>query len=413
MTQPDVLLLDSIGGSYTEASLQTRGLGGSEIEILQVARGLTNRGHSVAIANGVDELKVEDGMTYVPVAQAWQHTPQKALYLQRFSTPSTRMEIPSDVRVIVRANDLRCPPYDVHRPWLSTGRATLVANTHWQADTFDYAKDRVVISPMLEPMPVVKKQRGLFVFASGAMKGFEATVALWCAMKQRHPAMADCLLMLANPGWGEYPKLTAEQHAAGIWLAASMNPKEYRAAIAQAEGLFMVNTMTEVFGCVAALAERAGTRVHILCEAGKGGFIESVKNQDYITEDPQAFEDGFIEAFGLFPKTPAVSDLSPAALIPKWEDVLHLTGRTVPISCESQMPADPRLVANQDHLGPFFGDFLSLLRSQLAPGGSEFGAGLMLFSLATSMKAQEIVDIGRNYKTSDGPNRRQPNNVPT
>lgn len=397
MTQPDVLLLEGIGGGYTEATLQTRGLGGSEIEILQVARGLTNRGHSVAIANGVETLKVEDGITYVPHAQAWQHTPRKALYLQRWNTPETRLEIPSDVRVIVRANDVRCLPYEVHRPWLSTGRATLVANTHWQAETFTYAKDRVVIPPMLEPMPVVEKQRGLFVFASGFDKGLEATLGLWRQMKARHPKMQEAILAVVSPGWGE-PKrpLYQEEIDDRIIIIGSPTPQQYRHWIAKAEGLFMVNTMTEVFGCVGALAERAGTKVHILCEAGKGGFVESVKNQTYITEDPLEFEDRFIAAYDTWGEGAAFTDdWTPSALIPKWEDVLHLKGRSVPISLESQMPSDPRLAANQEPLGPFFGDFLSLLRSQIAPGGSEFGAGLMLFSLATSIKAETIVEIGR------------------
>jgi hypothetical protein len=61
---------------------------------------------------------------------------------------------------------------------LESGRAGLVANTQWQAGLFGFAKERTIIPPMLEPMPKVKKQRGLFVFASGAMKGFEATVAM-------------------------------------------------------------------------------------------------------------------------------------------------------------------------------------------------------------------------------------------
>src|SRR6185369_17017618 len=134
--QPDVLMLDRIGGAYSASSLASKGLGGSEIEVLQVAKGLTAKGYRVVVANGVDHAFEEEGVTYVPHAQAWQHTPTKALYLQRWSTPETQLQIPRDVRVVVRANDVYCAPYDVHRSLLASGRAALVTNTQWQANQF-------------------------------------------------------------------------------------------------------------------------------------------------------------------------------------------------------------------------------------------------------------------------------------
>lgn len=394
--QPDVLLLEGIGGGYTEATLQQRGLGGSEIEILQVARGLTARGHRVAIANGVDRLLVEGDITYVPHPHAWQHIPTRALYLQRWNLPDTRTEIGASVRVIVRANDLRCPPYDVHRPWLSSGRAALIANTKWQADSFDYATERIVIPPMLDAVPEVLKQRGLFVFGSGAEKGLEATLKVWCAFKSRHPALRGARLAIVSPGWGEPRPLTTEEIAAGIFAVGSPTPHDYRAWIAKAEGLFMVNTMIEVFCCAAALAERAGTRTHILATNGLGGLAESVQDQRYITIDPEAFETSFIDALiePLGVPRHDLPDLDPAVVIQQWETALHLDRPPIMLTAGG-FPPDPTLTSNQDALGPFFGEFLSTLRGALQPGGSEFGAGLMLFSLASAIQAKMIVEIGR------------------
>lgn len=329
MTSPAVLILDRIGGAYTSASLLSGGLGGSEIEVLQVARGLTAKGHAVVVANGVDRLSVEDGVTYVPHAQAWQHTPTKALYLQRFSAPETRLEIPKDVRVVVRANDQYCPPYDVHRASLTSGRSTLVANTKWQAAQFAFAKDTAIIPPMLEPVLPVEKQSGLFVFASGALKGFDATVKLWCSMKRRHPAMATTRLAIVCPGWGPPPDTVGAHAEHGIFYVGNPTPDEYRQWIAKAEGLFTVLTMPETFCCVAALAERAGTRTHILCQAGFGGLTEAVRDHYFLTEDPSAFEASFIEA--LAPRGPipvnvpaSYVDLRPSILIDRWAEVLHV-----------------------------------------------------------------------------------------
>ncbi len=399
MFNPDVLMLDRIGGGYSHASLSQGGVGGSEIELMQVAHGLTAKGHRVVVANGVDSLRVEDGVTYVPHTQAWQHVPTKALYLQRFSTPETRLDIPSIVRVVVRANDVYCPPYDVHRGLLESGRATLVTNTQWQAAQFGFAKDVAVIPPMLEPMPKVKKQRGLFVFASGAMKGFEETVEAWCAFKSRHPAMRSLRLDIVSPGWGTARELRDSEWKAGIRYVGEPTPEKYRRLIAKAEGLFMVLTMPETFCCVAALSQRAKTRTHILCTAGLGGLTESVEDHRYITDNRLAFETAFIDAlgheYGISYEGP---DLRPTTLIERWSETLKLSTDSqirVQTSVESTFPTDPTLAKNQEPLGPFFGDFLSLLRANIAPGGSEFGVGLTLFSLATSIQAREMVEIGR------------------
>lgn len=397
MSQTDILMLDRIGGDYTSASLATKGLGGSEIELLQVAQGLTAKGYRVVVANGVETPSEVAGIRYVSHSHAWQHPPAKALYLQRFSTPETRLEIPSSVRVVVRANDVYCEPYEVHRALLTSGRASLVTNTRWQAQGFPFAKDPLVLPPMLEPTPTVKKQRGLFVFASGAMKGFEATVALWCQFKARHPSLRKAQLAVVCPGWGNPRALTAAEHGAGIRYYGNPTPEVYRQWIAKAEGLFTVLTMAETFGCFAALAERAGTRTHILCRAGVGGLPEALTDHRYLTEDPEAFESDFVIALHT-PLTPTVStpDLSPATLIDRWEDTLHLTSQPILVTSPEQgFAPDPTLVANQPSLGPLFGDFLSLLRASIAPGGSEFGVGLTLFSLAASIQARSIVEIGR------------------
>lgn len=50
---------------------------------------------------------------------------------------------------------------------------------------------------------------------------------------------------------------------------------------------------------------------------------------------------------------------------------------------------------NQEPMDPFFGPFLGLLRQSLAPGCSEFGMAISLFSLAVSIRAAHIIEIGR------------------
>ena len=50
---------------------------------------------------------------------------------------------------------------------------------------------------------------------------------------------------------------------------------------------------------------------------------------------------------------------------------------------------------NQEKMDAYFGAFFELMRTALVAGGSEFGLGMTLFSLAVSIKAEKIIEIGR------------------
>jgi SAM-dependent methyltransferase len=63
-------------------------------------------------------------------------------------------------------------------------------------------------------------------------------------------------------------------------------------------------------------------------------------------------------------------------------------------SPESLMPTEP-LRQNQQRMDSYFGDFFGLMRKALVAGGSELGLGMTLFSLAVSIRASRIIEIGR------------------
>jgi predicted O-methyltransferase YrrM len=65
-------------------------------------------------------------------------------------------------------------------------------------------------------------------------------------------------------------------------------------------------------------------------------------------------------------------------------------------SLERDLPSE-HLALNQAPMDPHFGPMLQGMRRLVAPGGSEFGLGVSLFSLAVSIRAERIVEIGR-YK---------------
>jgi hypothetical protein len=66
----------------------------------------------------------------------------------------------------------------------------------------------------------------------------------------------------------------------------------------------------------------------------------------------------------------------------------------MPLSAEQLMPTE-RLPQNLQPMDPYFGPFFHLMRESLAAGGSELGLPMTLFSLAVSIRAASIVEIGR------------------
>lgn len=423
MNQCDVLMLNSIGPAFTPESVRAGGIGGSELEIVQIAEALTARGHRVVIANTTKEVLEQRGITVIPIALSsdWQ---THALYVERMTVPPTTMRCR---RGLVRATDVCCQPYDVHRPTLESGAAGLVGVSRWQVDGFTYARERHVVPPMLGETPAWgKKVPGRFVYASAPLKGLEATLAKWRSMKVRHgKVLRKARLVIVTPGHFDFyadrmPELTQADKAMGISYQGSPTVEEYRRLIASAEGLFYVNTMPETFCCAAAFAERSNTRTHILCKNGKGGIPEALVNPLLLTGDEAEFERMFLEAWqvaedrGRFYAT-QVPDRRPEALAPMWEAMLQLQPGTPRVSSNAGAPAagptgpvgatsveqrfQPEdLPHNRRPMPELLGGsrgFLALLRRELNVGGSEFGLGLSLFNLVAATRASTVVEIGR------------------
>jgi hypothetical protein len=61
---------------------------------------------------------------------------------------------------------------------------------------------------------------------------------------------------------------------------------------------------------------------------------------------------------------------------------------------ETSFQTEP-LPRNQEALDGYFGTFFELMRQTLAAGGSELGLAMSLFSLAVSIRATNILEIGR------------------
>jgi tetratricopeptide (TPR) repeat protein len=409
----DLLIVNSIGPGFSRSSV-AKGIGGSELEVVLVAHALARRGHSVTVANGVTSEVTEEGVRYIPLPQA-AGMRAHSLWIERMTVPPGVLA----KRVVIRATDIYCPPYDVHRPLLDSGKAAVAVNTKWQAEGFGFAKEQIIIPPALDydlgPGPKPKKVPGRFLFASMPMKGLNATLEGWRSLKRKHgKALKGTTLLLALPGRFDFggdlaPPLTDQDKALGVSYAPSPSLIEYRRLIASAVGLFYVNRMPETFCCAAAFAEKYGTATHILCLNGLAGIPEALVDSSLVTAHPAAFERNFLKAWQakkgrVFRPVP---DRSPDALAPLWEKALGLEPKKIAASPTAKPSAKEKegsaeaaftqedLPENRAPLGPEFGTHVSLLRSAISSGGSEMGLGLMLQALVASTRATRVVEIGR------------------
>lgn len=340
--RPEVLIVNSIGpdgqpSAFTGDTLRYTNLGGSELEITQLAEALAEKDHSVVVANGVEQVTESRWVRYVPLKDAISFWPTKALIAYRTSDVRPLIAAAGmwPRRVIVRANDLFGPAYMVHSQLFERG-AVLVANSQWQADLFaplvnDPGKRRV-IPPIIDDVRLQYSYAPRrFIHPCGPSKGREPTIALWRDMKRRYPKEMEHLqLMLMSPGWGGAPVAPADAAELNIHvLDTTLTAADYRAQIAKCEGLFAVSEgLPEVFGCYAAIAEQAGVRAHILCRSGLGGLPEALSDHKYLTTDQAQFERDFLAARAAAPaREQKPNRFAAEKLIPRWCDVLGLSSR--------------------------------------------------------------------------------------
>ena len=324
MADADVLITNTLGPGFTRKTTIEEGIGGSELEITQVAHALAKRGHEVVVAVNIPDPIEEDDVQYVPVRSvqgmrvkasiAWRSTPLPPAFADR---------------IYVRATDVSSPHYDVHLPATVFGGATLICNTEWHAKLFAFAKNKVLIPPMLDPTEPTEKVEGRFVYASAISKGLNESYEFWKYLKGKHRDFHTASLLIAVPGMsgGSIDLDDDEMKEFRIEWAGIHPVAKYRSLIASGH-LFYVNNFAETFGCVAAIAERSMCRTHIYCLHGKAGIPEALVNSRLVVTDPKHFEGSVIEAWK-DPSNPEwyapdVPDRTPDALVSRWEEVLGL-----------------------------------------------------------------------------------------
>jgi hypothetical protein len=332
-----VLFVDTMcPGGFSLSTTRERGTGGSELAIVQIATALAKRGHSVVVLSDRQEsiprsdslsAAKETGVVYGPLRWLEIIPEPDAIVVSRATKVPEGYEETKSIAVL--AQDVYVPEYDSNLALLSRGVAQLVCISQWQADGFPFAKRKTVITPILEkPRAGLEKIQGQFIYASAAMKGLPTTLWWWRHLHEAHPeAMGGTELVVTTPGYDEPDLDDIDRTPYARWLGV-LPPAEARDAIAQSEGLFYASTMQETFCAIAAVAEAAQTRTHILCLRGRAGLDEALRNKTLVTTSPLDFEQSFLAALER-PEDPKwyaadTVDRSPEAIAPLWEQALGL-----------------------------------------------------------------------------------------
>ena len=321
----DVIFYDTIGMAYTGSTPEQGGLGGSELQVILLAEALAEHGRSVLVLNRTEENCCVNGVEYRHNRAGNSELSCDVLLVQRYSNlPPIRAR-----RIIVAASDIPGNHYDHFASlFANSPDAALVAVSDWQKALFPKHWPVTVI-PCILPAFVYDVKRPVnprkFVYASAALKGLDATLAAW---KELRDSGVEAELCVCTPG---YDTVDADLLASnGVRFLGSLPFRRVVEEIATSAGLFYVNTWSETFCIVAALAEALRRRVHILCASDPAALPQTVASP-LVTTDRAEFLANFRAALR-DPDNPrwhgAAHDYRPDHLVPRWLELFAAPPRT-------------------------------------------------------------------------------------
>lgn len=293
----DIVLHDGVGVKFNDAVVSNDPLGGSEFVLWQLAGALHRQGLRVLVVERNVRGKPErpsNGPHYVygipePVTCKW-------LVQHRYSEPAP--EIRAD-RTVTLASDTYHPVYA--RPHVVPHPVVWVSA--WQQATFPTTfRGTVIPNPLPDHVytrPIPAKDPHVFLYASAALKGLDATLREWARLRTETPGLHDARLRVLSPGYDLVPE--AAGHVPGVRVVGGLPFHKVVAEMDRAAGLFYVNDFPETFCIVAALAEARGARCHVWQR--NGGAIPITVNDPLVVDAPadagqEAFVSRFLAAYG-------------------------------------------------------------------------------------------------------------------
>jgi hypothetical protein len=311
----DVILYDDHNAwspQLNGAGRNGQGVGGFEVQCVQIAHWLAGRGCEVRAMNpGYGPQTWIDGVQYRGIEPAVMQC--KALIVSRWSRVPEWIEADT---VIVSNVDAEVDKFEHH-----LGR-TMACLSEWHAGLFR-AKGHTceVIPSMIDDwiyeLKVPTEKRG-YVCVNAWNKGTDATLRLWKEL--RLPGT----LSVGSP-YGAPEDAAVRCRAAGATWLGQLSPRQVVAALSRAEAVFRVCERPETFGICDAIAEVVGTPVYGLLPNGFGASGDVLRSS-YLTSKVETLRTWLSIARPAYRSTTYRPDYRVSTIMPQWEQVLGLKG---------------------------------------------------------------------------------------
>ena len=427
------------GSPFFGDTLEKHPIGGTETAVIHMSRHLARNGHSVRVfvkgGRGIHEgVEYRDLQNYI---RDLEKEPADVLVVSRTFHPFIN-------RVNARTRIFWTE--DAHdQPFVEfLARTEIVSNidsiftvSQWQTDrlskTFNIPSSKFYVTrngvswDHYKNPPAERNYRKL-VYTSTPFRGLDVLLDIFPKIRQRVPdAQLDVYSSMQVYGISSaedeaaYGHIYRKSDQPGVTLKGSVPQGDLAKALLESGIMAYPNHFAET-SCIAVMeALAAGIPV---VTTSLGALVETASAGGVLIDgDPrtEAYQDCFVEELcHILEDAPRWKELSRQArthiyennrweiIAKEWEaefrsllipqtEIAGAGNQGLQVSSLSseQMMEEEHLPGNYEALDPYFGRFFSLMRMAIAPGGSEFGLGIGLFSLAVTINAAEIIEIGR------------------
>jgi hypothetical protein len=321
----DVLLVDTVGRPFNESFLANHGMGGSEFQAVMLLEELAKRGYRCGcINNGPFASVSSNGVKYYPMADLKLgiiRPKTNILIGMRTGNLPDGIEFGTCIFWIHDIPDQRLKTVHEYLVQMQDARAVCVSK--WQQSKCPPGWDTCSeVIPNMIPDWVYehagqKRDSNKFVYASAAMKGLDATLEVWSALKKKHRSLKKARLEVLSPGY-DSPS-DAIKNAKGVTFRGSLPFADVVHEIATSRALFYVNTLPETFCIVGAMCEAVGTPPLILCVNDTGALPNTLSAT--VCTDGDRFENRLIDDEYLSEEP---KDYRASTVVPQWIKFLGL-----------------------------------------------------------------------------------------
>lgn len=326
--QYDVVISQNFGRPIDGYRARTMPNGGSELHTVLVAEAIQRAGYRVAV--------IQPGPSYVRWNNVDYYSAQdvlmrgifqldcEVLVSQRFGA------LPQNVafkRLAVEMHDLPDDRLNDIMGMMTIPGTKTILHSQFNADLYKDFPGKVVIPAMIEeslyelpPLDRDSNRRDrVFVYGSAALKGLEPTLQLWKAMRNEY-AMRKAKLIVTSPGY-DSPDFDALRNTPGVEYRQQKTLGDMQRLLQQSDGIFMVNTLVETYGCVQTQCEVAGRFAWVFCPHGVGALKETLANPHTVHTDINAFVKAVT---GKWEKPKPAKNVRQSVVVPLWLDALGL-----------------------------------------------------------------------------------------